>query len=104
MSIKYIAVCIMSCAILSFPALSEEVPVETSDRNEKGMAMAGKLFPGLDPDALALPEKFRKYTIEHLFGDVCHGTVRHPMSALTHAGVTLHATLAAVQALCEPKD
>jgi 4-carboxymuconolactone decarboxylase len=74
MNIKYIAIYIMSCAILSFSAFSEELPVETSDRHQKGMVMAGKLFPGLDPDALVLPKKFQKYTIEHLFGDVWQGT------------------------------
>ena len=74
MNIKYIVIHIMSCAILSFSAFSEELPVETSDRHQKGMAMAGKLFPGLDPDALFLPKKFQKYTIEHLFGDVWQGT------------------------------
>jgi len=47
---------------------------ETSERIEKGKALAAKLFAGVErrPTAV-MPDKLRDYTMGHLFGDVWQG-------------------------------
>jgi len=44
----------------------------SKDRAAKGAAMIDRLF-GAKPENLPFPERFRDYTVEHLFGDVWQG-------------------------------
>ena len=47
---------------------------ETSERIEKGRALAARLFAGAERRASsAMPDKLRDYTFGHLFGDVWQG-------------------------------
>lgn len=45
-----------------------------SEQLETGLALAMKLFAGLESSGPPLPDQFQKYTFEHLFGDVWQGT------------------------------
>lgn len=44
----------------------------SDDKKARGEAVMERLF-GAPPTALPFPERFSKYTIEHLFGDVWQG-------------------------------
>ena len=44
----------------------------SDDRKARGEAVMERLF-GARPGALPFPERFRDYTVEHLFGDVWQG-------------------------------
>lgn len=44
----------------------------SKEKKEKGEAVMERLF-GSRPTALPFPERFGKYTVEHLFGDVWQG-------------------------------
>lgn len=52
------------------PALAED---SAPDKQAKGMQLIGKLLAGTGAGGMPLPEKFTKYTVEHLFGDVWQG-------------------------------
>jgi len=46
--------------------------MSTDDRRTKGVALARKILEG-SPKGPRVPEKFRQYSLEHLFGDVWQG-------------------------------
>lgn len=46
---------------------------ETDDKFKKGVALAEKLFGGATVKGVAMLDKFRGYTMAHLFGDVWQG-------------------------------
>jgi alkylhydroperoxidase/carboxymuconolactone decarboxylase family protein YurZ len=51
----------------------DEHGAHANDRQTKGMQMIGKLLAGTGAGGMPLPEKFRQYTVEHLFGEVWQG-------------------------------
>lgn len=63
------------CLLGVFCALAAPVAAlaENDDKQAKGMQLIGKLLAGTGAGGLPLPEKFTKYTVEHLFGDVWQG-------------------------------
>ena len=46
---------------------------EQEDKMKKGVELAGKLFGGATVRGVPMPDKFRRYTMAHLFGDVWQG-------------------------------
>jgi len=46
---------------------------EQEEKMKKGVELAAKLFGGETVKGVAMPEKFRGYTMSHLFGDVWQG-------------------------------
>lgn len=46
---------------------------EQEEKLKKGVELAGKLFAGASVDAVKMSDKFRGYTMGHLFGDVWQG-------------------------------
>ncbi|MFK8046902.1 MAG: carboxymuconolactone decarboxylase family protein [Halioglobus sp.] len=52
--------------------LGENTMVESDDKTSKGMAVVEALFPDA-ATSLSMPDRFRRYTLDHLFGDVWQG-------------------------------
>ena len=46
---------------------------EREDKMKKGIELVTKLFTGAAVSGVAMPDKFRGYTMAHLFGDVWQG-------------------------------
>ena len=68
------AVC-LSVALSAFFSFAQPAVAEASsaEKQAKGMQLIGKLLAGTGAGGTPLPEKFTKYTVEHLFGTVWQG-------------------------------
>lgn len=69
---RAIGLSLILAALLGFtqPAIAETTSAE---KQAKGMQLIGKLLAGTGAGGTPLPEKFTKYTVEHLFGTVWQG-------------------------------
>ena len=71
---KFIATCSLAAA-LTFSAAASVAAEEAAadDKQAKGMQLIGKLLADTEAGGTPLPERFTRYTVEHLFGDVWQG-------------------------------
>ena len=72
---KFVATCSLA-AVVCIPAVTNvaaEEAASVDDKQAKGMRLIGKLLAGTEAGGTPLPERFTRYTVEHLFGDVWQG-------------------------------
>lgn len=63
------AAAILLCSALSGVAQADSA----AEKQAKGMKLIGTLLAGTGAGGMPMPEKFTKYTVKHLFGDVWQG-------------------------------
>ncbi|MGB0998405.1 MAG: carboxymuconolactone decarboxylase family protein [Pseudomonadales bacterium] len=63
----------LSLLVVSATTQAAEDAAPSSDKQAKGMQLIGKLLAGTEAGGIPLPDRFTRYTVEHLFGDVWQG-------------------------------
>ena len=63
----------LSLLVVSATTQAAEDAAPSSDKQAKGMQLIGNLLAGTEAGGIPLPDRFTRYTVEHLFGDVWQG-------------------------------